>query len=54
MNSVETNEKIAEKLAAVKAAVAGLEKRLDPFVSSGAKLVTEDELLKAELECKKL
>ena len=40
----ESNDKIAEKLAAVKKDVAALEAKLEPFLSSGAKLVTEAEL----------
>jgi len=49
----ESNESLADKLKAAKAAVADLEGKLAPFLSSGAKLVTEVELAKAEKECKK-
>lgn len=40
----ETNDSIQNKLNALKIEVAGLETKLKPFVSSGAKLVTEAEL----------
>lgn len=49
----ETNETISSKLEAIKLEVAGLEAKIEPFVSSGAKLVTEKELQKAESDLKK-
>ena len=44
---------MAAKLAQLKIDVGSLETQLEPFVSSGAKLVTEAELAKAEKDCKK-
>ena len=49
----ETNDKIEERLAACKADVEALMAKIEPFVTSGAKLVTEVELKKAENDCKK-
>ena len=40
----EPNDKIAARLAQLKEDVAALEAKVEPFVSSGAKLVTEAEL----------
>lgn len=51
--SGETNEEISKKVEALKLEVEALDEKLAPFLSSGAKLVTEAELQKAEKDLKK-
>ena len=44
MTTGETNDEISTKLEALKLEVSALDEKLAPFLSSGAKLVTEAEL----------